>query len=323
MYVGAVTRRVFAGVAVSIGLGLAACGTTAAEEGATSETAESESESGDGDPTGDGDGDGDDPTGDGDGDASGDCHANVVVMGYWPPTNEMLRPWSTDPAQNPEGWTGQNWRDYGYDVYAFFPEFPPDGDPSNDEIGDPGSVGSEDSDLQVDYQDTSLDFWAIVDEYEPAILITTSRGGQIGWELEAVEGGHGGGGPDPAMDWYPDGYGDEFFPTEATIDPRSWAGISTYRQGAQLDSQLPLDAILAATAPLGLTSVEIEQGTSGNYLSGFLGLHGLLYNAAAPHNLAAGHIHVGPPVPVEDARTLIETTLEVVIEAHPLDCDPG
>ena len=67
------------------------------------------------------------------------CTKNVVLMGYWPPTNEMLRPWSTDPAQNPGGWIGEDWEGYGYDVYSFFPEFPPDGDPTNDSIGDDGA----------------------------------------------------------------------------------------------------------------------------------------------------------------------------------------
>lgn len=130
------------------------------------------------------------------------CKKTIVLMGYWPPTNEMLRPWSTNPAQNPGGWQGENWRGHGFDVYAFFPEFPPDGDPSNDEIGDPGSVGSPDFDLQVDYQATSADFWRIVDTHAPRLLITTSRGGQIGWEIEALEGGHGDDNPDgPAADW--------------------------------------------------------------------------------------------------------------------------
>ena len=62
------------------------------------------------------------------------CTKNVVLMGYWPPTNEMLRPWSTNATQNPDGWIGKNWGDHGYDVHAFFPEFPPDGDPNNEKI---------------------------------------------------------------------------------------------------------------------------------------------------------------------------------------------
>jgi hypothetical protein len=58
-----------------------------------------------------------------------------------------------------------------------------------------------------------------------------------------------------------------------------------------------------------------ETGTSGNYLSGFLGLHGLYYNSLHndPNdpfwNIAAGHIHVGSGLSVADARLLSEVTL--------------
>lgn len=248
------------------------------------------------------------------------CAKNVVLMGYWPPSNEMLRRWSSDPEQNPNGWIGADWGGHGYDVHAFFPEFPPDGDPSNDDIGDPGAVGSPNSDLRVDYQATSKDFWRLVDKYQPAILVTTSRGGDIGWEIEAREGGHGkdnqGG---PAKDWLSDAHGATHYPTKATLEKRSWAAISEYRQGKTLPSQLPINAIVAATKPLGLTNVVVDKQTSGNFLSGFLGLHGLYYNQLAPHNVAAGHIHVGSDLPVADARALLEATLHAVLKAHPAD----
>ncbi len=250
-------------------------------------------------------------------DGSGACPP-VVIMGYWPPTNEMLRQWSQNPEQNLGEWQGKNWEGYGYDIYAFFPEFPPDGDPSNDPIGSPGSVGAEGSDLQVDYQDTSSDFWRIIDEYEPVILVTTSRGGMIGWEVEALEGGHAD--PDnpdpespPEFDWISDQYGDVTHPTMDSVDPRSWDAISTYRQGETLDTQLPAEAIVDAVSQLGLGSVQIEYGTSGRYLSGFLGLHGLYYNSVSETNLVAGHIHVGREVPNEDARAMIEETMRVVL----------
>lgn len=254
------------------------------------------------------------------------CPKNVVVMGYWPPTNEMLRPWSTNATQNPDGWIGKNWEGTGYDVYAYFPEFPPDGDPTNDEIGDPGSVGSPDFDLQVDYQATSADFWRIVDEKAPVIVITSSRGGDIGWEIEAAEGGHGDRqSPSPEFDWRSDDHGAQILPTQASVDPRSWTAISTYRQGNRLDSQLPLQAIATATTALEVTTVAIDPQTSGNYLSGFLGLHGLYYNHEHEHNVAAGHIHVGGAVPTADARRLFEATLRAVLQEHPADqvsCSP-
>jgi hypothetical protein len=253
------------------------------------------------------------------------CTKHVVLMGYWPPTNEMLRPWSQSPAQNPGGWIGQGWGGHGYDVLAFFPEFPPDGDPSNDAIGDDGAVGSPRHDLRVDYQATSADFWRIVDTYRPVILVTTSRGGGIGWEVEAIEGGHGLGNPgSPAFDWASDQHGAQTHPTEASIEPASWAAISTYRQGNTLPTRLPVAAIVEATSALGLTTVAIDEtGTSGNFLSGFLGLHGLYYAQQAPHVVvAAGHIHVGYGLPVADASALIEATLHAVLQAHPADQVP-
>ena len=40
----------------------------------------------------------------------------LMVTGYWPPTNEMLRHFSQNTDLNPSGWEGENWRDLGFDV---------------------------------------------------------------------------------------------------------------------------------------------------------------------------------------------------------------
>jgi hypothetical protein len=249
----------------------------------------------------------------------GACPKHVVVTGYWPPTNEMLRPWSTDPAQNPEGWQGRDWRGLGFDVYAYFPEFPPDGVPFNDPRGSAGFIGSEDSDFRVDYQDTSADFWRIMDDRRPLILITTSRGGDIGWEVEAFEGGHGAGDGDPAQDWVSDDHPPETLPIRDTIDPRSWDAISRYRAGERLPSLLPTADIADAARALGLTTVAVDDETSGNYLSGFMGLHGLYYALQHEETVAAGHVHVGRQVPAADARRLMEATLETVLGRYDPD----
>lgn len=47
----------------------------------------------------------------------------IMITGYWPPTSAMLRDWSPIPSQNPE-WTGSDWEGRGFDVKAYFPEFP-------------------------------------------------------------------------------------------------------------------------------------------------------------------------------------------------------
>ncbi|MEM7100224.1 MAG: hypothetical protein AAF541_18295 [Pseudomonadota bacterium] len=242
------------------------------------------------------------------------CRPVAVVTGYWPPTNEMLRPWSEHPLQNPDGWQGDNWRGLGYDVFAYFPEFPPDGDPTNDKIGDPGSVGSPDFDFQVDYQATSRDFWRIMDAKQPRVLITTSRGGDIGWELEAVEGGHG-----QPTDWASDKWGQVKYPLADSVDPRTTNLLQTHAN-SRLESGLPLQSIARVSEAKGLAQVAIDHNTSGNYLSGFMGLHGLHFHYSEPQNVAAGHIHVGRHVKPEVARALFEVTLETVLKAHPPKC---
>ena len=171
----------------------------------------------------------------------------------------------------------------------------------------PGSVGSQASDLRVDFQDTSSDFWRIVDRHQPQVLITTSRGGRIVWELEAVEGGHDGGTHNPADDWRSDEHG-VGLPLQDTIDARSWEAISIYRKGRLLRSSLPFAAIQRQG-----DDVQVDEGTSGNYLSGFLGLHGLYYQSITPEVRAAGHIHVGIGVEVLRARALMEASLEATL----------
>ncbi|MEM7216846.1 MAG: hypothetical protein AAF515_00680 [Pseudomonadota bacterium] len=250
----------------------------------------------------------------------------ALLIGYWPPTNEMLRAWSKNPAQNTDGWQGEDWRGLGYDVYAYLPEFPPDGDPTNDDFGSDGWVGSPDSDFRVDFQDTSADFWRVAEAHQPRIIITTSRGNGADWELEAIEGGHGKPASaeesvNPAADWRSDEHGRHGWPSENTIDARSWAGISRYRAGNRLPSTLPLAEIEAATRALDIGAVEIDRtGTSGNYLSGFLGLHGLLYDESSETTIAAGHIHVRKGLAVATARAFMETTLETVLQHHRSPC---
>lgn len=238
------------------------------------------------------------------------CENTVVLTGFWPPSNEMLRPWSTSETQNPQGWMGKNWRGLGYDVHSFFPEFPPDGDPTDNAIGERGSVGAVGSDFQVDYQDASADFWRIMDTYQPRILITTSRGGDIGWELESREGGH--------SSWISDRFGQFQTPTSQTIDNRSTEAIEHYADGVELKSTLPLEQLKSALIGINpRVDVQIDDHTSGNYLSGFVGLHGVYYHHTQKHNVAAGHIHVGREINARDAYDMMQHTLDLVLRTHP------
>src|SRR5262245_15339390 len=57
----------------------------------------------------------------------GPAHAaftkNILLTGYWPPSNEMVRPFSNNPVLNPGGWIGGNWEQRGYNIYSYFPTF--------------------------------------------------------------------------------------------------------------------------------------------------------------------------------------------------------
>ena len=43
----------------------------------------------------------------------------ILITGYWPPTNEMIRDFSQDLSLNPDGWIGNNWENKG----MIFPVF--------------------------------------------------------------------------------------------------------------------------------------------------------------------------------------------------------
>jgi hypothetical protein len=224
--------------------------------------------------------------------ANADFTRNIMITGYWPPTHDMVRQFSTNPEQNPGGWAGGNWEGRGYDLYSFFPEFP-DG------------VGQGEGDFEVDYQDTSADWERIVNEVKPAAIITFSRGNRgSNWEIESRHRMR-----EPTQ-WAPD-FSEPFYPSE------DMPIFQSLEPGQDLYSSLPMEAIRDAVIESGyINNAYIdERGTGGNYLSEFIGLHGVWYNSlnnspdAEWQNFASGHIHVGINTPLEDAIGATEVTL--------------
>ncbi|MBT4660378.1 MAG: hypothetical protein HOC18_00565, partial [Candidatus Marinimicrobia bacterium] len=105
-----------------------------------------------------------------------DFSNTILLCGYWPPSNECIRPFSRNTLTNPEGWVGENWENRGYNVVSYFPEF---AQPDCDDCGQ--GMGY----FEVDYQDTSNDWWNIVDSLHPVAIITFSRGFiDYSWEME-------------------------------------------------------------------------------------------------------------------------------------------
>ena len=95
----------------------------------------------------------------------------IMLTGYWAPTNEMLRPWSQNPAQNPRAWIGANWENSGYDVLSYFPEFPA------------GSGERGVGDFEVDWDDTKEDFKRITETIHPIAILSFGHGAGP-WEIE-------------------------------------------------------------------------------------------------------------------------------------------
>lgn len=220
---------------------------------------------------------------------------NVLVTGYWPPTNEMLRQFSTNPDQNPGGWVGENWEGRGYNVYAFFPEFP-------------NGVGQGQGDFEVDYQDTSGDWWNIVPQVAPIALITFSRAANDwGWEME------GGNRTYVSSSWTPD-YRPPTQPTpELPI-------MQLEPPGTERWSSLPMEEIVAAVnAEVPALNAYISPIDNGAFLSNFIGYHGNWYHdlhsdtADPMWNLAGGHIHVGYAMDLPDAVHAAEVSIRTLI----------
>jgi hypothetical protein len=220
---------------------------------------------------------------------------NVMLTGYWPPSNEMLRQFSPNPAQNPGGWVGENWEGRGYNIYAFFPEFPE-------------GLGIGEGDFEVDYQDTSTDFWYYADLVQPMAIMTFGRSlDDHSWEVETRQRNL------PAYIWLDD-YLDPFKPTPAPPDdsvPPSYARWSS----------LPVFTIAdeVNAAALGINAFVDTTDYCGAFLCEYVAYHGVWYHDIHADlfdpllMFAAGHIHVGGLVDVPAATQAAEISLRTVL----------
>ena len=226
---------------------------------------------------------------------------NIMLAGYWPPTNDMIRQFSDNPFQNPGGWAGENWEGRGYNIYAFFPEFP-DG-PSGEFPACAWGKGV--GDLEVDYQDTASDFPAIAEQIEPVAILTFSRGFPgSDWELEFVQRN---------LETWINDYEAPFQPLPAPPDNGAVAGYTRC-------STLPTHDIVGAVddAGLGLDAHIDFNGFGGGFLSEFMAYqgtwhHGLHSASNDPaRTLVAGHVHVGFDACEMDLTNVIQATEETL-----------
>ena len=220
----------------------------------------------------------------------------IMVTGYWPPTNEMVRHFSQNPELNPDGWQGENWEGLGYDVVSFFPEFDP---------ADCNNCGQGYGDLEVDYQDFSGDFWPIVEEVQPVGIITFSRGfNDMSWELENRLVNR--------TNWYDD-YTAPLLPTPNPPDDT----VENYHVRY---TSLPVTDIINAIqeAHIGLDPY-LDNTNAGMFLSEFAGYHGVWYKETYEEDIeipcfSGGHIHVGGQVDWDTAIVAAEVSIRTLIE---------
>ena len=221
---------------------------------------------------------------------------NILLLGYWPPSNEAIRKFSTNQLANPDGWIGGNWEDSGYDIFSYFPSFLPP---------DCSSCGQGNGDFEVDYQDTSEDWWNVLDSINPVAIITFSRGFiDNSWELEWQYFN--------SINWIPD-YTPPYQPTPTP--PDSSIPFNTARY-----SSLPMDSIVSAIQSSGLDLnpyIDYASG-AGNFLSEYMGYHGVWYKALMDSSnvplFTAGHVHVGGLLDWETAHEAAKITLREVIK---------
>jgi len=219
----------------------------------------------------------------------------ILLTGYWPPTNEMIRHFSQNENLNPQGWQGSNWENRGYDIISYFPEFSPP---------DCSSCGQGSGDIEVDYQDTSEDFWPIANNHSPLGIITFSRGYiDLSWEMEFNAYNR--------TNWYND-FTPPFLPTPNPPDTNEESFFLR-------NSNLPMDEIVEAinNLNLGLTPYIDFNGDPGHYVSEFMAYHGTWYRDLNQFEdegcIAAGHIHVGGNIEWDTAKLATEESIRVLI----------
>lgn len=229
---------------------------------------------------------------------------NIMLTGFWPPTNEMLRRFSTNPDQNPGGWIGENWEGRGFNVHSFFPE-----------VGGTGQAGS--GDLMVDYQDVSEDFWRITEEIRPLAIISFSwTGGRTqyaskDWELEWRNRNR--------TSWT----NDYIAPFQPTPSPPDASVPGNFIRYSSLPTQEIIDAVNEAFE--GITGPEaylddFSTTFGGSFVSEFMGYHVNWYHDLHSDpldrawNMAAGHIHVGRNVTVAEGMQATDATLRALTD---------
>ena len=220
---------------------------------------------------------------------------NIMLTGYWNPTGQMIAQFSDDPYLNPEGWNGENWEGWGFDIYSYFPN--------------PGLYNGT---FEVDYQDTWEDFWTITEEISPIAIISFGAGAGP-WEIEYNARN--------LDNWVPD--------NDPPYQPTPCPPDDTKPTGYVRHSTHPVQAIADAVNNQTTINAWVDwTGNPGAYLCEYMAYLGMWYQDI--HNstndsyqcLASGFIHVASSVPLQDAIEATEITLREVVKYISIENSP-
>lgn len=223
----------------------------------------------------------------------------ILLTGYWPPTNEMLREFSSDPKVNPGGWKGKNWKNSGYDIHAYFPEFAD----AKDRVGS--------GPFPVDFASTFNDFMRITAEKRPALILSFGNG--VGpWEVETIFPAH-----------YKNMFVSEKLPSfrnQEVLFPIPESLKSDQAYPALLPFEEILKSVNSSSQPHLIARID-NSDDAGDFLCGFIGYLGGWYfqqMKSAPLDqrmYGNGFIHVSGDL--EKAKVSLEKTLEAVLPTLP------
>ncbi len=216
---------------------------------------------------------------------------NILLTGYWPPTNEMLRDFNK--KLNPLGWKGENWENSGHDVHAFYPKFS-----SGDVVGE--------GNFPVDFVGTYNSFMEITQRLKPVAIISFGRGTGM-WKIENI--------------FYP--HFQKMFETgefPASGQKLKYQIPSSLRSNQALRSTLPHEEIMN-----GIPDSTVNETGPGDFLCGFISYLGAWYktennNPNIPGFVAmTGFVHIGTTNEEYLAQGILHT-LRTVVKA--LNQDP-
>ncbi len=212
---------------------------------------------------------------------------NIMVTGFWNPTGQMIRHFSTNNYLNPRGWKGENWENSGYNIYSYFPT--PD---------------IYNGTFEVDYQNTWDDFWTITSELNPVAIISFGAGAGP-WEIENNSRN--------LQYWI----NDENKPYQPTPSPPD----DTVEAGFIRHSTLPVQVIEDEVNENTNIEAWVDwEGDPGRYLCEYIAYLGMWYqdihsSKTDPNQcIVAGFIHVNSEVYVEDAMIATNITIRKTIE---------